>query len=209
MERETDELFRVLYDRPPSDVVKRCGVVFIPRRDEKGDRYLVNLLNETYVVDVQKWDIREAETEQVADEKVTHLILKYLLRWSPASKRGGWIILNKFLRDSQLINEYEKRVIRPLLDAFGYDVQTFESVCRFMNGQREKMGGISFSFDFFPAVKGGIQLWGGEQSTYKPPSANVLFEDRASSVFDGCELVDAAETLVTVVLKNRKKLRPK
>lgn len=209
MSQDVYELFRVLAERQPEEVSKRCKVVFIPRREERGERYLVNLLNESYSVDLKKYEVREVVTEDLAEEKLTRLILKYLLMWSPTRKEWKWLSLSKSLKDTELISRLDRYVLRPLLQNFGYDPISFEGVCRSMGGTREKMGGISYSFDFFPDMRGGVQLWAGESYGYKLPSANVLFDDRALELYTRSELVDAAEVLVKVILKNKKKFQPK
>ncbi|MCS7145813.1 MAG: DUF3786 domain-containing protein [Nitrososphaerota archaeon] len=201
---ELDALLAELRQRPPEQVVKLCHVVHLPPREGKGDRFLINVLNGSYVLDLATGAVSDAVTHKASQPKLAQLLIKYLARFQ-GGKPGEWIPLEKFPRGQVYAGEIMRRAYRPLIEQFGYDPVGFDASCKAIDGEKEKLGGLSFSFSLFPMIRLLLQLWAGDERTYRSPTANMMFSNSYLNVFTAEEAVDSAEFLVSELIKIKKK----
>ncbi|MEM0444585.1 MAG: DUF3786 domain-containing protein [Nitrososphaerota archaeon] len=199
-----DDLLAELRQRQPDHVVRVCHVVHLPPREGKGDRFLVNVLNGSYVLDLSSGMVTDAVTHKPPSSKLSQLIIKYLARYR-GEKPGDWVPLEKFPNGQAYAGEMMRRAYRPLIDHFGQDPQGFDASCKTIDGKKEKLGGLSYSFNIFPMMRLLLQLWSGYDRTYRPPTANMMFSSSYLSIFTAEEAVDSAEYLVLELIKVKKK----
>lgn len=196
-----EELLRKIKERSIEQIVKSCQVVYLPAREGKRERFLVNLLTKSYSIDLTTGEAIDVIAEKKVDEKTTRLILKYLSFQVPKKGKIGWLGIDRFLGGQQVIGELNRKAYRPLIENFGYEPQLFETTCKLLDGKKEKLGGLSFSFLFFPQFKILLQLWPGYRKTYTSPAINLMFSETFIDTFNARDLVDASEILVTNLLK--------
>jgi len=204
-ESETDSLYSKILERPIERVIKSCNVAYLPPKGEKGRRFLVYLLNGSYSLDIDKREVIDLNSEEPADSKTARLIAKYIALCESPPKKEEWVLIDRFQGGAQIGGEMSRRAIRPLLDAFGYDAAGFESACRIIGGKKEKLGGVSYSFEFFPRFRILIQLWPAELSSYREPTANFMFGSSATKFFTASDIVDASEIIVSAIIKGRQR----
>ncbi|MEM0481817.1 MAG: DUF3786 domain-containing protein [Nitrososphaerota archaeon] len=201
---ELDALLAELRQRPPEQVVKLCHVVHLPPREGKGDRFLVNVLNGSYVLDLSSGVVTDAVTHKSSQPRLAHLLVKYLAKYMGA-KPGEWVPLEKFPNGQSYAGNMMRRVYRPLIEHFGYDPVGFDAACRAIDGEKEKFGGLSYSFNLFPMMRLLLQLWVGDERIYRSPTANIMFSSSYLGIFTAEEAVDSAEYLVSELVKAKKK----
>lgn len=199
-----DALLSELRQRQPEQIVRLCHVVYLPPREGKSDRFLVNVLNGSYVLDLKSGVVTDAVTHKPPSPKLSQLLIKYLARFR-GDKPGDWLPIEKFPNGQAYAGDMMRRAYRPLIDHFGQDPQGFDSSCRAIDGKKEKLGGLSYSFNILPMMRLLLQLWAGYERTYRPPTANMMFSSSFLSVFTAEEAVDSAEFLVSELIKVKKK----
>jgi hypothetical protein len=69
---------------------------------------------------------------------------------------------------------FEKRVLKPLVRAFGYDRHAFLDAGRSLGAKEERFGDASLTLFAFPKVPVTFVLWEGDAEF--PPSAKALFD---------------------------------
>jgi hypothetical protein len=198
-----EELLSKVRERPAEQVVKFCQVVYLPAREGKPERFLVNLLTKSYSINLLTGEARDVVAEKAVDEKTTRLILKYLTYQGHVKGKTGWVGIEKLPGGQQVTGDLHKRAYRPLIESFGYEPQLFETACKLLDGVKEKLGGISYSFSFFPQFKILVQLWPGDRKTYTSPVTNLMFSDNVIDTFNARDLVDASEILVSHLVKHK------
>lgn len=69
---------------------------------------------------------------------------------------------------------FEKRVLKPLVRAFGYDKYAFKEAGKLMGAREEEFGDASFTLFALPKVPVTFVLWEGDEEF--PPQAKALFD---------------------------------
>ncbi|MEM3669717.1 MAG: DUF3786 domain-containing protein [Nitrososphaerota archaeon] len=202
-------LLNKVRERPVEEIVKSCQVVYLPAREGKPERFLINLLTKSYSLNLSSGEAIDVVAEKIVDEKITRLILKYLTYPGRVKGKTGWLGIDRMPGGQQLTGDMHKRAYRPLIENFGYEPQLFETACKLLDGTKEKLGGISFSFSFFPQFKILVQLWPGDRKTYTTPVTNMMFSDNIIETFNAKDLVDASEILVLHLLKHKSRPTPR
>ncbi|MCS7117990.1 MAG: DUF3786 domain-containing protein [Thaumarchaeota archaeon] len=193
---EVQEALERLRGKDHKEVAKRCEVAFLPPKEGAGARYLVNVLDLSYCIHLDRGVAEEVVTEDQADAGLTRLVLKYLIFQCSTEQEKGWIGIDRFAGAAQHHGDFVRRVMRPFLEHFGYNRQLFESASKQIGGTSEKLGGVAFSFRFLPKLFALVQLWPGDERALRKPSANIMFSAHSVKIWDGKDAVSAAEFLV-------------
>ncbi len=102
------------------------------------------------------------------------LILHYLLKSSGRPLSGEKIPYEDIPGCRPYQPVFERRVVRPLLSAFGFDRDLFRSAGEAMGGVQEPFGDASFTLRALPMIPLTFILWEGDQEF--PPSLKILFD---------------------------------
>ncbi len=207
MERQGDvvePLLEELRRRKTEQVVKLCHIVYLPPKDGKGPRYLVNVLNGSYILNLETGAVTDPVTHKSSPPKLAALLVKYLARY-PGGKPAGWVQLERFPGGQMFLGELSKRAYRPLIETFGGDPEGFDVSSRALDGEKEKLGGLSYSFSLFPMIRILLQLWTSDDRTYKPPTANFMFSASFLEIYTAQDAVDSAEFLVSELIRVKKR----
>ncbi|MEM4494974.1 MAG: DUF3786 domain-containing protein [Candidatus Caldarchaeum sp.] len=187
-----------------SAVMKKCDVVFLRGGGDKPSRYIVNVLNKTFTIELDEGKVVDLMTGKDAGEKLSYVILEYLL-----GEGGGgqdvWQPLDTVLKTSAYLSYYQKNVLNPLLKTFGNQGQLFEDASRMLGGKREKLGGTAYSFTFLPKVRLLIQVWFGDESEMRKTSINASYNTSAAKFLKPTPLLLSFEILATLLTKTVKK----
>lgn len=187
--------------------MKKCDVVYLPKNQGRPDRYIVNVLNKTFTVEIEQNTIVDLMTGKPAGEKLSYVVLEYLLG-EGGSAAEGWTPIDMITKHSTFLSHYQKTVARPLEKYFGYDRQLFESVSRVLGGRKEKLGGAAYSYTFLPKVKPLIQLWFGDESELRKPRISASFNSAAVKFLKPTPLLFVFELLTDFMVKAAKKHKP-
>lgn len=198
-------MYSKVLGRPIESIVKSCRVVYLPPKEGKGRRFLIYLLNGSYSLDIDRQEVLDLSSEKPAGNNITRLVLKYLAFCESPPKKEEWVLLDRFQGGAQAMGEMNRRAVRPLLEVFGHDAAGFDAACRAIGGRREKLGGVSYSFEFFPKFRILIQLWAADPSSYRKPTTNFMFGSSATRLFTGSDIADASEIMVSAIIKGRQR----
>lgn len=170
-------IFQDLLKLDGNEVARRCGVIFLEpsKPGSRRGRYIVNLLTRTYSVELDTREVVDLIAGKSAPTEAAYLILRYLSSSGGPGRKEDWTQFADFPRAKLYKSYFERYVIKPLARIFGYDSERYEAACRRLGGRRERLGGISYSFNFFPRVRMLAQLWAGKREEYIEPKANLMF----------------------------------
>ncbi|MEM4167318.1 MAG: DUF3786 domain-containing protein, partial [Candidatus Caldarchaeum sp.] len=121
--------FQKLRSANHSAVMKKCDVVFLRGDGDKPSRYIVNVLNKTFTVELEEGKVVDLMTGKDADEKLGYVILEYLLG-EGAAGQDSWQPLDTLLKTTAHLSYYQKTVLNPLLKTFGNQGGLFEEASR-------------------------------------------------------------------------------
>lgn len=187
----------------PKEVSRRCEVAYLPPKEEKGPRYLVNVLDLTYCFHLSDGTAEEVVKKEVADRDLSVVMAKYLLNQVRVEFQRGWVGIERFANVQPYHGDYVRRVLRPLAEAFGARSELFVQSALVTGGRREKLGGISFSFRFFPKLLTLVQLWPSDETGLRRAEVSVKFSPHAVQYLEGKDAVTISEFLVRRLLHNR------
>jgi hypothetical protein len=94
---------------------------------------------------------------------------------------------------------FEKRVLKPLVRAFGYDRHAFLDAGRSLGAKEEGFGDASFTLFAFPKVPITFVLWEGDSEF--PPSARALFDPSVTGYLPLEDIVVVSKLAAGRILK--------
>lgn len=207
LEHEAEEAFSELLKRSPEDVAKKCSVVYIPSREHAGKgKFIVNMLNKTYSIDLLNVRVTDLISEKDATPRVKYVILKYLVTGDGTSLGNDWVNYRDMLASPYLVKEFENLVLRRLSMSFGNASELYERACKALGGKKEKLGGISYSFFMLPKVKILCQLWQANEKEYIPAASNISFISRSERYLQPRDLGIASVLFAEFLEKAVKKM---
>jgi len=202
-----EEEFEKAVNQKHSAVMKRCDVVYLPPQTSGYGRYIVNVLNKTYTVELDQRKVVELVTGRDADEKLAYVIVHYLTSGGMAGGQESWVSTETILNTQPLKYYYQRNVLRPLERMFGYERQLFEEVSTALGGKKEKLGGTAYHFTFLPRVRLLLQLWPGKTEEMIKPKVGTSFNSSARNFLKETPLIYALESLVWFMEKEVRKRR--
>ena len=128
---------------------------------------------ETVILEIPRFAFRSAQGSNVTlATKI--LILHYLLKASGQPLGQEKIPYEDIPGCRPYLPVFERRVVRPLMSAFGFDRDLFRSAGDALGGASESFGDVSFTLHALPMVPLTFILWEGDQEF--PPSLRILFD---------------------------------
>ena len=201
------EVLTHLRNLDPKEVSRKCEVAYLPPREGKGPRYLVNVLDLTYCFNLADGTAEEVVKKEPADPGFSVVIAKYLANQVKFEPQKGWVGIEKFVNAHAYHSDYVRKVLRPMIEAFGTKADLFTQSAVATGGRREKLGGISFSFKFFPRLLTLVQLWPSSDTVLGRAEVSIKFSPHAVQYLEGREAMTIAEFLVKRLLHNRTRRR--
>ncbi len=187
----------------PKEVARKCEVAYLPPKEDKGPRYLVNVLDLTYCFHLIDGTAEEVVKREPADPGFSVVIAKYLANQVRCEMQRGWVGIDRFVNAQAHHSDYVRKVLRPMIDAFGTKPDLFVQSAVATGGKREKLGGISFSFKFFPRLTTLVQLWPSSDNVLGRAEVSIKFPPHAVQYLEGRDAMTMADFLVRRLLNNR------
>jgi len=207
LEGEYARAIKDLLKKDGEEVARRCGVVYLPPRSKKEyGRFIVNLLTKTYSVELDRKEIVDLIAGREIRGEIALLIVRYLCYSSGGGRKEDWIPYDRFPGSKQYRSLFDRYVIRTFARSFGYDPERYKNVCKRLGGKREKLGGLSYSFNFLPRVRILTQLWKAKKEDYIPPTANLSFNYSARYYLSVRDLFLAGKIMIELMEAEAKKL---
>ena len=141
--------------------------------------FTVRLLGRTFRMAFPSGEVTEAEGETPASPWLRLILLHYLLTADGTAVADSWItyrlLPGAFLFDAR----FQDMGIRPLVQAFGTDIEGFQRAGEGLGGlPMSRTGDAGFRFMVLPNIPMGVVLYLGDEEM--PASAAVLFDASAS-----------------------------
>ncbi len=156
----------------------KAGITDYHRQGE-GYRLVVPLFDETIELVTPACTFRSVQGSGVS--LVTRIVvLHYLLHASGRDAGSEPIGYDDIPGCRSYLPVFERRVVRPLLSAFGYDRDAFMEAGKALGGNKADYGSASFTVPALPRVPLTFVLWEGDQDF--PSTMKVLF-DRSISEY--------------------------
>ncbi len=157
-----------------SDMPERFRSAHVQFTSENGSyRVETSFFEEKIVIDIPGFSFASVQGSNVTlATKI--LILHYLLKASGKPLRGDKIPYEDIPGCRAYLPVFERRVIRPLISAFGFNRDLFRSAGEAIKGIPDSFGDASFTMYALPMLPLTFILWEGDQEF--PPSAKVLFD---------------------------------
>jgi hypothetical protein len=165
-----------------SVMTARTGAV--TRQTNRHTEITLTFLGASYTVTLPQVEIASAEKKTIS--LVTRvMLLHYLIRADGTPEKGDLIPYKEIPGGLMYAGVFERRMVTPLLDAFGQGPERFLQAGMAMGGEAAAFGDVSFSVRVLPRVSVTLVLWKGDEEF--PPWIQVLFDrsiDRYLSLED-------------------------
>ena len=157
-----------------SDLVERLQRASLAYKVENG-QYVVGspFFEETIILEIPRFLFRSEQASNVT-LATRILILHYLLKASGQSLGQEKIPYEDIPGCRPYLPVFERRVVKPLMSAFGFDRDLFRAAGEALGSTPESYGDSSFTLHALPMIPLTFILWEGDQEF--PPSLKVLFD---------------------------------
>lgn len=206
LEHELREAFLELAKKRGEEVEKRCAVIFLPARGaRKQGRYIVNFLNKTYSVELERGEVIDLISGKNASKELALIMVRYLAYSTGGGHSDEWVPYEKIPGSKRFLPHFDRLVLRHLARTFGYEPEKYELACKRLGGKKERLGGLSYSFHFLPKVRILTQLWKASKDDYTPPAANISFNHSSRHYLNARDLLLVGQLMVNTLESEVKK----
>ena len=174
------------------------------RCDERGDnlRVFVPFFDETIILALPGGSF-VGETGANVTLVARIIILHYIMSASGIPLTGERIAYGDIPACMHYDPVFEKRVLKPLVRAFGYDKYSFKEAGALIGAREEEFGDASFTLFAFPKVPITFILWEGDEDF--PPRAKALFDPSITGYLPLEDIVVTAKLAAGRILKSAMK----
>ncbi len=176
---EKQKTYKKVYDLAcdelrSADLEERLRKASAVYRVENGQYQIeCSFFDETIVIEAPRFSFRSKQGNNVT-LATRILILHYMLNASGQPLGGEKIPYDDIPGCRPYLPAFERRVVRPLVSAFGFDRDLFRAAGEALRGAPESYGDVSFTLYALPMIPLTFILWEGDQEF--PPSVKVLFD---------------------------------
>ncbi len=174
------------------------------RHDQRGKhhRIFVPFFNETIIVTLpQGGFVSESGANVTLVARI--IILHYINNASGIPLAGEKIAYGDIPACMHYDPVFEKRVLKPLVRAFGYDKYAFNEAGRSIGAREEEYGDASLTLFALPKVPITFVLWEGDEEF--PPQAKALFDPSITGYLPLEDIVVIAKLAAGRILKSAMK----
>ena len=174
------------------EIVRKGGIVRIP----------VPFFDETIELAIPGFSFESTKGSNVTlTTKI--IILHYLIQASGAPSGADLVPYEDIPGCRAYLPVFERRVVRPMLAAFGNARDAFVDAGKAFGGSEEEYGNGSFTLHPFPRVALTFILWEGDEDF--PPSIKVLFDRSIPAYLPLEDIVVISKMAATRIIKQARK----
>jgi hypothetical protein len=135
---------------------------------------------------------------------VSRIILLHYINKASGARLGGDLIPYEDIPGLRhYYPVYEKRVLKPLQNAFGHDRHTFLESALSLSASQEEYGDVSFTLHALPRIPITFVLWEGDEEF--PPLVRTLFDPTIPGYLPLEDIVVVSKLAATRILKEARK----
>ncbi|HUJ90142.1 MAG TPA: DUF3786 domain-containing protein [Syntrophorhabdales bacterium] len=186
-----------------SDLAERLQRASFAYKVEDG-QYVVEspFFEETIVLEIPRFSFRSEQGSNVTlATKI--LILHYLLKASGKPLGQDRIPYEDIPGCRPYLPVFERRVVRPLVSAFGFDRNLFRSAGEALRGTPESYGDVSFTLHALPMIPFTFILWEADEEF--PASVKVLFDPSIDTYLPLEDITVLSKLAVVRIIKAARK----
>ncbi len=130
------------------------------------------------------------------------LILHYLGQAKGTPINGEQITFKQVTGGLAYYPAFHRRTIKPLLKAFGSNLNKYTAAAVKAGGVKTDIGKYSFSFQVFPRVSVIINLWEGDDEL--PADGNIIFDSSIADYLTTEDIAVLCNILALMIIKDGK-----
>ncbi len=172
---------------------------------KQGDAYVISVpsFDETIELAVPGFSFTSTKGSNITlTAKI--IILHYLINASGMPLGAGLVPYEDVRGCRSYLPVFERRVVKPLLNAFGFARDAFNDAGSALGGKQEEYGNASFTLSAFPRLPITFILWEGDQDF--PPAIKVLFDKSIDTYVPLEDIVVVSKMAATRLLKSARKV---
>jgi NADH-quinone oxidoreductase subunit E len=156
-------------------------------------------LNQSHSISLPDGEISLPDSEEPVPIREKILILHYLTSAKGTPSSNQMITYKELPGGANYFTSFSQRVIKPLLDHFGWEPYRLIEVAQKLGGVSTQYGDVAVTFKALPRVPVTLVLWRGDEEF--PPRGSIVF-DRAITDYLATEDVNVlCETIVWKLVK--------
>lgn len=208
MELKRQKAYKAVFDRARDELMESAmeEKFFLAglRQEQKGDSLRVHVpyFDETITLDIPSFSFSSSRGANIT-LVARIIILHYINTASGIPLTGEKVAFGDIPACMHYDPVFEKRVLKPLVRAFGYDRYAFLDAGRSLGSKEEQFGDASLTLFAFPKVPITFVLWEGD--TEFPPSAKALFDPSITGYLPLEDIVVIAKLAAGRILKTAMK----
>lgn len=179
---------------PPDRLALRTGC----RRDVRGN-LRVPFFGQTYVVSMDDFSVRRAETGKEPSSFTKSLILSYLATADGATPSRRWIGFRELPHGTFYTQAFQGYSGNRLVRELGGGLDALRRAAEALGGEPLEISDAGYAFTIFPHLHLAVVYWRGDDEF--PSQARVLFEDTAPHYLSTDGLAILGSQLVGRILK--------
>lgn len=182
-----------------SDLAMRCAAAGVQcHHSSEGSALKVPFFDETITITIPGFAFRSSKAANVT--LVSKIILLHYIVTASGETVGGDLIPYEDIPGlGHYFPVYERRVIKPLVTAFGFDRHIFLEAGLALGATRQDLGDVSFTLFALPRVPITFILWEGDDEF--PPSIRTLFDPAIPGYLPLEDIVVISKLAATRLLK--------
>ncbi len=189
-----------LLDLPLAERAEKAGAVI--RRDGDVSRVSMPFFNETIDIAVPGFAFRGDRGTNI-NLAMRIILLHYLIHVSGESLGAGLVPYEDIPGCRSYLPVFERRVVRPLLAAFGHARDAFVAAGTALGGREEEYGNASFTLSVLPRLPITFILWEGDDTF--PPSIRLLFDRSIHTCLPLEDIVVGSQMAATRLVREARK----
>lgn len=185
-----------------ADIQERCNAAGISYEGSSGNCHIeILFFNEIITISVPDFTFKSSKDANIT--LVSKIILLHYLIKASGARLGGELIPYEDIPGlGHYYPVYEKRVLKPLQNAFGHDRYTFLEAGLSLSANVEEYGDASFTLHALPRIPITFILWEGDDEF--PPLIRTLFDPTIPGYLPLEDIVVISKLASTRILKEAK-----
>ncbi|MDR0635782.1 MAG: DUF3786 domain-containing protein [Treponema sp.] len=200
VQRSLDHFKSIYRTLTPAEIARRCALPFL--RTESA--FELCIMGKTYLAKFPEFELRDMDGRLAERGYENILFLRYLCEGRYTEATGKRLSYREIPWGEVYYQNFERRCIKRLADAFGNDLENFQRIMETLRAEALDKGDAGYRFEFIKGLYMDILLWAGDDEF--PPSAQILFNDNFVSAFTAEDIAVVGEVLIARLKETQKGL---